>query len=479
MPEMLTANFEGVTRFDTMENKDFLVAPMVMITEGVHAGSNGPLFYPGEELGKVPQIWNHKPVVVYHPQAPDGSGVSACDPDILTNHKVGVIMNTRYEGGKLKAEAWLDPERMEAVDNRISEAIEKNQMMEVSTGVYTENEETPGKWKEEEYDAIARNYRPDHLAILPDLKGACSIEDGAGLLRLNAVSHDDIRSLINSKLRKSKENAWIEEVYDESFIYEDGGNYYRQEYDEDEGEISFVGVAEQVTKNIVWKNVVTGKTVLNVSFERNDEMKKKRQIVDDLIANEKTQWDEEHRESLMGLDKTILLNMAPVENEDEPNPVQESAKAGAGDTGTPAETPAETPPAETPAETPPGAPDNPEAAPAENKAQTVTEYINNAPAEMRDVLRTMKRSHDSEKKKLIDIITDNDRNTFTENQLKDKSLEELRQLAELAAVTNEQKEELREVNFGGQSDPVENVAGDEEPLGTPTINYQEEKKKAS
>ena len=40
-----------------------------------------------------------------------------------------------------------------------------------------------GDWNGKAYVGIARNYRPDHLAILPDMKGACSIADGAGLCR--------------------------------------------------------------------------------------------------------------------------------------------------------------------------------------------------------------------------------------------------------------------------------------------------------
>jgi hypothetical protein len=38
-----------------------------------------------------------------------------------------------------------------------------------------------------QYVGIARNHRPDHLAILPDLKGSCSIADGAGLCRNHDV----------------------------------------------------------------------------------------------------------------------------------------------------------------------------------------------------------------------------------------------------------------------------------------------------
>ena len=120
---------------------------MVILTEGVHNGSDGPLLYPKEELSKTPVIWNHKPVVVYHPEM-NGQGVSACDPDIITNRKVGVMMNTRFEKGRLKSEAWIETDRANAVDDRIMEAIEKNVMMELSTGVFVDCEAAEGKWKE-------------------------------------------------------------------------------------------------------------------------------------------------------------------------------------------------------------------------------------------------------------------------------------------------------------------------------------------
>jgi hypothetical protein len=39
----LTVNLKSIIRNDTMEGKEFLVAPMIMLVEGVHNGSNGPL----------------------------------------------------------------------------------------------------------------------------------------------------------------------------------------------------------------------------------------------------------------------------------------------------------------------------------------------------------------------------------------------------------------------------------------------------
>jgi hypothetical protein len=49
--------------------------------------------------------------------------------------------------------------------------------------LFTDNETAPpgASHLGRPYNFVARNYRPDHLAILPDQRGACSIEDGCGL----------------------------------------------------------------------------------------------------------------------------------------------------------------------------------------------------------------------------------------------------------------------------------------------------------
>lgn len=182
--ESFTCNVRAkLVRNDTMEGKTYKVVPMVMMVVGVHAGSQGPLYYPKSELSKTPEAWNHKPVVVYHPTM-NGRGVSACSPDVLTSHKIGVIMNTKFDTlGRLVAEAWLDPDRIEKVDPRVGKAVDKLSTLECSTGMFMEVEATEGKFEGEEYKGVARNYRPDHLAVLPDKVGACSVADGAGFIR--------------------------------------------------------------------------------------------------------------------------------------------------------------------------------------------------------------------------------------------------------------------------------------------------------
>jgi hypothetical protein len=262
------------TRYDTMEGKQYLVVPCVMITEGVHEGSKGPLYYPAEELAKVPSVWNKKPVVVYHPEL-NGQPVSACDPVVLEIYRIGELFNTRWEDGKLKTECWIDEEKTKKVDERVLEAIENGKMMEVSTGLFTEDDKEEGEWNGEKYIAIAKNYRPDHLAILPDLKGACSIEDGAGLLRnsaqedgpkgllaqslvkvFNELSHSEIWRELNSKIYTDNSiGTFVMEVFDDFFIYEKGDKTYYQEYsiNSDTKEVSLLGVRKEAEKMTQYK----------------------------------------------------------------------------------------------------------------------------------------------------------------------------------------------------------------------------------
>jgi len=177
--ETVLANFApSAKRTEKLHGRIHRVVPMVMITAGVHNGSHGPLYYPEDELRRTAHLWNAIPVVVNHPP----NGGSARQPHVLRRTQVGVVFNARFEDGKLKAEAWLEVEALRRVDARTLQKVDSGRPVEVSTGLFTENLETFG----EEFDAVATDHRPDHLAILPDRRGACSIADGCGLMQNQA-----------------------------------------------------------------------------------------------------------------------------------------------------------------------------------------------------------------------------------------------------------------------------------------------------
>lgn len=164
-----------------LEGRDHYVVPMVMITVGVHAGSNGPVFYPANELQNSVPFWNGKPIVVYHPS--QYGHTFAGDPEVFTRQRIGTIFNTRFDGHRLLADAWIDVGRVGIVDPRVERAIRTKSIMEVSTGLTFEMGVDPGVHNGREYHTEASRVAPDHLAVLPDLRGACSVADGAGLCR--------------------------------------------------------------------------------------------------------------------------------------------------------------------------------------------------------------------------------------------------------------------------------------------------------
>ena len=173
-------NFDlgALIRKEELNGRHYIVVPMVMILEGVHVGSQGPVYYSLEELAKTPKQWNMKPIVVEHPFRGD----TATDLEVYKKQAVGMIMNTHFVDGKLKAEAWIDEELAQEKCPTLLEHIEHRLPMEISTGLFSEMLMESGTWHGEEYKAKIVNIRADHLAILPSKQGACSLSDGAGLL---------------------------------------------------------------------------------------------------------------------------------------------------------------------------------------------------------------------------------------------------------------------------------------------------------
>lgn len=180
--EVLTVNVTGKTRRETFNGREYIVAPLTMIVPGVLKGSKGPLYYPEDEVTRDPSVWNGMPIVVYHPTH-NGQPVSARDPDILNKSQIGHVYRARAHKGKLKAEGWFDVADTRRVDERVYNALEAEETMELSTGLFLDQYKAPpgATYNGVEYTYTTANYKPDHLAILPDQRGACSLADGCGM----------------------------------------------------------------------------------------------------------------------------------------------------------------------------------------------------------------------------------------------------------------------------------------------------------
>lgn len=180
----LVANF-GKLRFVDINGRQFAIAPIKILMPRVLHGSKGALYYPPEEIARNIESWNGKPLVVKHPNL-KGNNVSAHLPEIFATQEIGRVYNASIgNDNSLTVDGYFDVDITRKLDNRVWNALIRGEKIEVSTGLFTDNEPAQQNAVHEgtPYTHIARNYRPDHLAILPDEKGACSCEDGCGVFQ--------------------------------------------------------------------------------------------------------------------------------------------------------------------------------------------------------------------------------------------------------------------------------------------------------
>lgn len=187
--------FSGRVRRVVLNGRRYVVAPVTMLVSGVLAGSRGPLYYAQNEVSKSTDRWNGMPIVYGHPIS-NNSHVSARTPEIAGSLELGRVYNSRTENGRLTAEAWFDEDACNRVDSRIIQNLDAGRRMEVSTGLFTETRPAPPNAAHggKAYSYTTHDYQPDHLALLIDQEGACSLRDGCGVLN---ASQPDWAMVVN------------------------------------------------------------------------------------------------------------------------------------------------------------------------------------------------------------------------------------------------------------------------------------------
>lgn len=182
--KLILANLSGTWERKLLNGRPHWVGPASMIVPGVLNGSKGPLLYRPEDIIRSVPAWNGMPITLGHPKDEHGSFVSARKPEVEDKYGIGRVYETTYNG-KLTAQVWLDEELARKKAPAILNAIANNLPVELSTGLGTTDLATPGTWNgksgQRQYTHVATEYQPDHLAILLDQKGACSVSDGCGM----------------------------------------------------------------------------------------------------------------------------------------------------------------------------------------------------------------------------------------------------------------------------------------------------------
>lgn len=198
---ILQVNLSGKARTETLNGREYLVVSARLIVPGVLHGSKGALYYPPEEVVRNHEDWNGMPLTMRHPIL-NGNPVSARSPSVLASQGLGFVFNSSILlDNVLSGEAWFDVENTTRLDKslpfdqQVLPRLRSGKSVELSTGLFTQDSKAPdgATHNGTPYTYIARNYRPDHLAVLPDEKGACSVVDGCGI-NVNASTDSNASS---------------------------------------------------------------------------------------------------------------------------------------------------------------------------------------------------------------------------------------------------------------------------------------------
>lgn len=169
-----------------LDGREHVIVPATIIVAGV---LNGELV-PPEALADFAEGWNGRPVPIRHPQDEAGNYIIANDPGVIESQVVGQLFNMAFDTDRIKGEMWLDvvkAQRLGAEATTLLQRLEAGEVVELSTGYYAHVEPSAGTYKGQSYTGIQGDLVPDHVALLPDEVGACSVADGCGAGRWNAL----------------------------------------------------------------------------------------------------------------------------------------------------------------------------------------------------------------------------------------------------------------------------------------------------
>lgn len=186
MRELHLRGATGAVRTEMLHGREHIVVPVVALMDTVIHAVNAatPERVPLATLTKAAASWNGRPVVLGHPTR-NGRQISANEPGVMSAYGLGTIFNSRVENGKLQMEAWHDVEHTTRIAGQeYVDSIRAAKPHEVSVGAFVVTDGQPGIHPNgKAYKANWIDATGDHLAMLPNSIGACSMAMGCGTHR--------------------------------------------------------------------------------------------------------------------------------------------------------------------------------------------------------------------------------------------------------------------------------------------------------
>jgi hypothetical protein len=463
------------------EGKKHLVVPVTMAREQVMNG----FFYPAAELRKNVEAWNNRPIPVWHPKRGE-TYISSNDPKTVEERTIGRIFNAWFDEANraLKAELWINIDKANRIAPRLIPMLRQGERVEVSTGLFSDHDGIAGEWNGQKFQASVKNIVPDHLAVLPGGKGACSWEDSCGIraaedddngpsrprsgvkmdrglksmvrhlahemaLKLDQMSHDDVRRSMQKALDGLNSPGWmhfVHRVFDDHVVYQAVGNnpnepgsampqekLFSRPYKMDEqGNVTLGAKVKEVRREENFVPVTSNEEdIPDGSGSAPAQNEGGNEESGDAAVNS-GDGSAEHKEVQMGeketlVNRLIACDKCPFEESDREWLMKQNE-----------EKLQKLVPAEKPPETPPEKPEAKKEEPKQNeekpKVLTMDEFLQTAPPEIRGNLARAVATDKARKDALVAGLLKNERCRFNKEQLEAKDIEELENMVELGRI---------------------------------------------
>lgn len=189
----------------TVNGVEYLIVNGVPIIEGYL----NQAYVPADEFGRWVNDWNGIDLVMRHPDA-NGGSAKVPSPDVQV---LGRFYNAGIDTGRkaLTGEYWFNKAELLKTElgRTVYNRILAGKAIETSTGYFAMTVEENGR-------KVHREIHPDHIAVLPDEIGACSVADGCGVNRNSAMVKNcsqDCSGCPAKQSQKNKENRMsIQEI---------------------------------------------------------------------------------------------------------------------------------------------------------------------------------------------------------------------------------------------------------------------------
>lgn len=446
----------SLTQRKVFDGKEYLVAPVVMIREGV---LNSELVL-ASEFGTAYESWNGTPIVINHPQE-RGVFISANSPEVLELSGVGQVFNVRFEDEALKAEMWIDVNKATILGGEALQALsmlEAGELLEVSTAYIATTTPKSGVFKGQAYSGVQGVPFNDHLALLPNQTGACSVAMGCGGNRFNqrqevvrvttkpkqnllsrmasmfapkreaktsegvtaneGESYNELWQALDSSLSQVLSDPWdyyIVDVYDDAVIYRhyDEGGMFRRPYTLAGNLDVTLGEPEEVVQRVSYEAKGEPTVSANEATEQPSEPEQP-EVLEEPQGPQPETPDEPEAES----------DGEPEAEPETPDPPQpETPTANAKPCG-----------CDDAANERSNVKDKAPAPKANAKPKTEEEFLDEMPeGDAKNFMTNGIKAHAKHRTQLIDGLKANERCTFDEGTLSAMQTEQLEQLSEMLA----------------------------------------------